>query len=219
MNEKEIGTATPSRVRTRRRRAARRLRPKPHRAPGRGFGPSRPFSFAIAVAALALSLLGLLAERAASSGRAAAANCHRLEAARQRDGGMERFHRTVRAAGIGRGARAGQRLSRIRQFHRRSARREGRPSLRHRAASLRARSRDGQGRAIAGRGAAATARPNSNAPRNLKNSYATKETYDERVAQVAIAQSTRDAAIAVNQAKLNLDYTRVTAPVRPHGTP
>jgi RND family efflux transporter MFP subunit len=48
----------------------------------------------------------------------------------------------------------------------------------------------------------------------LKNSYATKETYDERVAQVAIAQSTRDSAIAaVNQAKLNLDYTRVIAPV------
>jgi RND family efflux transporter MFP subunit len=48
----------------------------------------------------------------------------------------------------------------------------------------------------------------------LKNDYATKETYDERVAQVAIAQSTRDSAIAaVNQAKLNLDYTRVTAPV------
>ena len=47
-----------------------------------------------------------------------------------------------------------------------------------------------------------------------KNDYATKETYDERVAKVAIAQSSRDAAIAeVNQAQLNLDYTRVTAPV------
>ena len=47
-----------------------------------------------------------------------------------------------------------------------------------------------------------------------KNDYATKETYDERVSQVAIAVASRDAAIAaVNQAQLNLDYTRVTAPV------
>jgi len=47
-----------------------------------------------------------------------------------------------------------------------------------------------------------------------KNDYATQETYDERVSQVAIAQASRDAAIsAVNQAQLNLDYTRVTAPV------
>ncbi len=47
-----------------------------------------------------------------------------------------------------------------------------------------------------------------------KNDYATKETYDERVSQVAIAMASRDAAIAaVNQAQLNLDYTRVTAPV------
>jgi RND family efflux transporter MFP subunit len=47
-----------------------------------------------------------------------------------------------------------------------------------------------------------------------KNDYATKETYDERVSQVAIATAARDAAIAaVNQAQLNLDYTRVTAPV------
>ena len=47
-----------------------------------------------------------------------------------------------------------------------------------------------------------------------KNDYATKETYDERVSQVAIAAAARDSAIAsVNQAHLNLDYTRVTAPV------
>ena len=47
-----------------------------------------------------------------------------------------------------------------------------------------------------------------------KNDYATKETYDERVSQVAIAAASRDAAVAaVNQAQLNLDYTRVTAPV------
>ncbi len=47
-----------------------------------------------------------------------------------------------------------------------------------------------------------------------KNDYATKETYDERVSEVAIAAASRDAAIAaVNQAQLNLDYTRVTAPV------
>lgn len=48
----------------------------------------------------------------------------------------------------------------------------------------------------------------------LKNDYATKETYDERVSQVAIATASRDAALAaVNQAQLNLDYTRVIAPV------
>jgi RND family efflux transporter MFP subunit len=48
----------------------------------------------------------------------------------------------------------------------------------------------------------------------LKNEFASKETYDERVSQVAIAKATRDAAVAeVNQAQLNLDYTRVTAPV------
>ena len=47
-----------------------------------------------------------------------------------------------------------------------------------------------------------------------KNDYATKETYDERVSQVAIAAAARDSAMAsVNQAQLNLDYTRVTAPV------
>jgi RND family efflux transporter MFP subunit len=46
-----------------------------------------------------------------------------------------------------------------------------------------------------------------------KNDYATKETYDERVAQLSIATATRDAAVAsVNQAQLNLDYTRVVAP-------
>ena len=48
----------------------------------------------------------------------------------------------------------------------------------------------------------------------LKNKYATQETYDERLAQVNIAKASRDAAVAsVNQAQLNLDYTRVTAPV------
>jgi RND family efflux transporter MFP subunit len=47
-----------------------------------------------------------------------------------------------------------------------------------------------------------------------KNDFASKETYDERVSQVAIAKAARDAAIAeANQAQLNLDYTRVTAPV------
>jgi RND family efflux transporter MFP subunit len=47
-----------------------------------------------------------------------------------------------------------------------------------------------------------------------KNDYATKETYDERVSQLAIATASRDAALAaVNNAQLNLDYTRVTAPV------
>jgi RND family efflux transporter MFP subunit len=45
-------------------------------------------------------------------------------------------------------------------------------------------------------------------------SYATEETYDTRVAQVNTATATRDAAIAaVDQAQLNLDYTRVTAPI------
>ena len=44
--------------------------------------------------------------------------------------------------------------------------------------------------------------------------YATQETYDERVAQVNIATAARDSTIAaVNQAQLNLDYTRVLAPL------
>jgi RND family efflux transporter MFP subunit len=47
-----------------------------------------------------------------------------------------------------------------------------------------------------------------------KNDYASQETYDERVAQVNVAKATRDAASAqVDQANLNLAYTRVTAPV------
>ena len=45
-------------------------------------------------------------------------------------------------------------------------------------------------------------------------SYATEETYDTRVAQVNTAVATRDAAIAaLDQAQLNLDYTRVIAPM------
>jgi RND family efflux transporter MFP subunit len=44
--------------------------------------------------------------------------------------------------------------------------------------------------------------------------YATQETYDERLSQVNIAAASRDAAIAaVDQAQLNLTYTRVTAPI------
>jgi RND family efflux transporter MFP subunit len=47
-----------------------------------------------------------------------------------------------------------------------------------------------------------------------KKSYATEETYDERVAQVNTATATRDSSIAqLDQAQLNLDYTRVTAPI------
>ena len=47
-----------------------------------------------------------------------------------------------------------------------------------------------------------------------KNEYATKETYDERVAELNIATAARESAIAAeNQAQLSLDYTRVTAPV------
>jgi RND family efflux transporter MFP subunit len=47
-----------------------------------------------------------------------------------------------------------------------------------------------------------------------QKSYATQETYDTRVAQVNTATATRDAAIAaLDQAQLNLDYTRVTAPI------
>ena len=47
-----------------------------------------------------------------------------------------------------------------------------------------------------------------------KNDYATKETYDERISQVSIATAARDSSkAAVDQAQLNLDYTRVTAPV------
>ncbi len=48
----------------------------------------------------------------------------------------------------------------------------------------------------------------------LKNKYATQETYDERVAELNINKASLDAAkAAVNQAQLNLDYTRVLAPV------
>ena len=48
----------------------------------------------------------------------------------------------------------------------------------------------------------------------LENEYATKETYDERVAELNIATAARESAIAVeNQAQLSLDYTRVMAPV------
>ena len=48
----------------------------------------------------------------------------------------------------------------------------------------------------------------------LKNDYASKETYDERAAEVQSATASRDNAVAaVNQAQLNLDYTRVLAPV------
>ena len=48
----------------------------------------------------------------------------------------------------------------------------------------------------------------------LKNDYASKETYDARVSELAIAKAARNAAITVvSQAQLNLDYTRVTAPV------
>ncbi len=48
----------------------------------------------------------------------------------------------------------------------------------------------------------------------LKNDYASKETFDERTAEVQRATAARDNALAaVNQAQLNLDYTRVLAPV------
>src|SRR4029079_7841512 len=47
-----------------------------------------------------------------------------------------------------------------------------------------------------------------------KKAYATEETYDERVAQVNTATASLDAATSdQNQAQLNLDYTRVTAPI------
>jgi len=47
----------------------------------------------------------------------------------------------------------------------------------------------------------------------LKNDYASKETFDERTAEVQSATASRDnARAALNQAQLNLDYTRVTAP-------
>lgn len=47
-----------------------------------------------------------------------------------------------------------------------------------------------------------------------KNDYASQQTYDERAAEVKSAAASRDNAIAaVNQAQLNLDYTRVLAPV------
>jgi RND family efflux transporter MFP subunit len=47
-----------------------------------------------------------------------------------------------------------------------------------------------------------------------KKAYATEETYDERVAQVNTATASRDSSIAnLDQAQLNLDYTRVIAPI------
>lgn len=47
-----------------------------------------------------------------------------------------------------------------------------------------------------------------------KNDYASQQTYDERAAEVKSATASRDNAVAaVNQAQLNLDYTRVLAPV------
>jgi len=47
-----------------------------------------------------------------------------------------------------------------------------------------------------------------------KNDFASEQTFDERVAQVKSATaSLEDAQAAVNQAQLNLDYTRVLAPV------
>ncbi len=47
-----------------------------------------------------------------------------------------------------------------------------------------------------------------------KKDYATVETYDERVAQVNTATAARDVAIAnLDQAQLNMTYTRVTAPI------
>jgi len=47
-----------------------------------------------------------------------------------------------------------------------------------------------------------------------KNDYASQQTYDERAAEVKGAAASRDNALAaVHQAELNLDYTRVLAPV------
>jgi RND family efflux transporter MFP subunit len=47
-----------------------------------------------------------------------------------------------------------------------------------------------------------------------KKDYATVETYDERVAQVNTATASKDSSVAaLDQAQLNLDYTRVTAPI------
>lgn len=48
----------------------------------------------------------------------------------------------------------------------------------------------------------------------LKSEYASEETHDERIAEVQGAIASRDNALAaVDQAQLNIDYTRVTAPV------
>lgn len=47
-----------------------------------------------------------------------------------------------------------------------------------------------------------------------KNDYASQQTYDERAAEVKSAMASRENALAaVNEAQLNLDYTRVVAPV------
>ena len=48
----------------------------------------------------------------------------------------------------------------------------------------------------------------------LKSEYASEETHDERIAEVQGAIASRDNTLAaVDQAQLNIDYTRVTAPV------
>jgi len=48
----------------------------------------------------------------------------------------------------------------------------------------------------------------------LKSEYASEETHDERIAEVQGAIASRDNALAaVDQAQLDIDYTRVTAPV------
>ena len=141
---------------------------------------------------------------------------HRGQAAGQGHAGVERFHRPVRGAGIGRGASAGERLPRIHQFHRRPdwSRRAICCSSSSRAPSS-SRSRPPRRSRRRTKRSSSSPRRNSSAPRNCARTITPrKETYDERVAQVNIATASRDAAIAaVNQAQLNLDYTRVTAPV------
>ena len=120
------------------------------------------------------------------------------------------------AVDVGRRPGARQRLSRIDQLHRRTDREEGRPLVRHRAEALRARARIGQGRTRRRpTPISISPRPSSQRTSELsKKDYATEETYDERVAQVNTATATRDASqAALDQAQLNLDYTRVTAPI------
>ena len=218
MNEKEIGTATPSRVRTRRWRASRRLRPKPHRRAGAGLVracPS-PRHCRSGACSIATGASGRARRKLRPSRRRQLSPSRSRSSKRWRNGAISpdsssRWNRSRCARGSA--AISNPSISPTVSSSRR------RPSLRHRAASplssLSRRPRPSNRRLEA---QLQLARPNSNAPRNLKNDYATKETYDERrrwrsPSRRAMPQSPRSTRPS------SISITRVTVPVPPHGTP